>query len=609
MTKTTRLKALQNQTHRLKSRLTTLRAHSDRLAWARLLIIGLGTISSGLLGFYIARPLASLPMLITLISFGITIYYHRQVQRAIRLFQANLELKQNQIARMQLDWANIPNYSQWQADYHHPFEADLDVHGPNSLMHLIDNTIFHESTHTLRSWLAHPIPDWAEIQTRQKIVSELIPLSLFRDKLIIKASVVSGSRKTWGARAVMQWLKNENEGEAQPLWRWVVGGFMLIGLNLLLYALAVTGVIPPIWQATVLIYFALLMARARTNGAIFNEAIQLQQTLQQLTTIFEQLEQFSYRRTPHLRALCQPFLSQTHRPTAGFNHLTQLVLAVSLRNNPLLWLTLNAIFPWDLWFAYRLNRHKQQIAPHAADWLARWFKLEALNSLANLAYLNPHYSLPNLLSADEPTVFQAEQLGHPLLPDEAKVGNDFTVERVGSITLITGSNMAGKSTFLRTLGVNLILAYAGGPVNANSMQTRLFRLFSCIKVSDSVTSGVSYFYAEVKRLKWLLMELQQAHPLPLLFFIDEIFRGTNNRERFIGSTAYINALVGKNGVGFVSTHDLELAKLADKTDSITNYHFRDLIVDERMTFDYLIRLGACPTTNALKIMAIEGLPT
>jgi DNA mismatch repair ATPase MutS len=244
--------------------------------------------------------------------------------------------------------------------------------------------------------------------------------------------------------------------------------------------------------------------------------------------------------------------------------------------------------------------------------MGTWFELEALGSLANLAYLNPGYTFPQVLSEEDTApssaVFEAQALGHPLISDEEKVCNDFAIEALGQVTVITGSNMAGKSVFLKTVGVNLALAYAGGPVNARCLKTVLFRTFTCMGISDSVTDGISYFYAEVKRLRALLAALERDHALPLLFCIDEIFRGTNNRERLIGSRAYVRALAGKSGVGFIATHDLELAKLAGQVPQVVNYHFRDHVAGGRMAFDYTMRPGPCPTTNALKIMQLEGLP-
>jgi DNA mismatch repair ATPase MutS len=179
---------------------------------------------------------------------------------------------------------------------------------------------------------------------------------------------------------------------------------------------------------------------------------------------------------------------------------------------------------------------------------------------------------------------------------------------MGSFVLITGSNMSGKSSFLRTIGVNLVLAYAGGPVNADSFECGLFRVFSTIRINDSLTEGFSYFYAEVRRLKALLDALNADDALPLFFLIDEIFKGTNNRERLIGSQAYLRALAGGHGMGVVTTHDLELVQLADEIPQLRNYHFREEVVNGQMQFDYRLRPGPSPTTNALKIMRLEGLP-
>jgi DNA mismatch repair ATPase MutS len=249
---------------------------------------------------------------------------------------------------------------------------------------------------------------------------------------------------------------------------------------------------------------------------------------------------------------------------------------------------------------------KDEIAHLMPRWLDAWYELEVLNSLANFAYLNPHYVLPNISS--DANQFAARNLGHPLLKPESKVCNDFESDEGRKIVILTGSNMAGKSTFLRTIGVNLCLAYAGAPVNADQLDTSLFRLFTCIKVSDSVQDGLSYFYAEVKRLQALLAAASVEGELPVLFLIDEIFRGTNSRERLIGSRSYIRALSQTTAVGLVATHDLELIKLAEEIPGVVNHHFREEVRDGRMVFDYRLRPGPCPTTNALTIMRLEGLP-
>jgi len=213
-----------------------------------------------------------------------------------------------------------------------------------------------------------------------------------------------------------------------------------------------------------------------------------------------------------------------------------------------------------------------------------------------------------LFVPDAHPVFRAEDVGHPLIPANQRVGNNFSIPDLGQVTIITGSNMAGKSTFIKTVGINICLAYAGGPVIATNMRIVPFRLHTCIHIADSVADGFSYFYMEVRCLKQLLEELKAENQPPVLFLIDEIFRGTNNRERMIGSRAYIHSVAGAHGVGLLATHDLELAELARTNPKVVNYHFSDQVLASKLTFDYKIHPGPSTTTNAIQIMAMEGLP-
>jgi DNA mismatch repair ATPase MutS len=258
-----------------------------------------------------------------------------------------------------------------------------------------------------------------------------------------------------------------------------------------------------------------------------------------------------------------------------------------------------------------ISHYQKDLSIQMPIWLKTFQELEASISLANFAYINPDYTFPEFIhSADYSLcpILEAKDLGHPLILPKQKICNRFSINNLGEVYIITGSNMAGKSTFVKTIGINLALAYAGGPVNASIFNTYLFRLHTCIKISDSIADGFSYFYAEVKCLKSLLDRINSDHPYPVLYLIDEIFRGTNNRERLIGSQTYIQKIAGKRSIGLIATHDLELANLEKKNDFITNYHFRDEVRDGKLVFDYKIRLGPSPTTNALKIMEMEGLP-
>jgi DNA mismatch repair ATPase MutS len=287
--------------------------------------------------------------------------------------------------------------------------------------------------------------------------------------------------------------------------------------------------------------------------------------------------------------------------------LKWITAAIGLRSNPILGLLINIVLPWDFLFAFLADRERADASIDFPIWLDSWYRLEAMSSLANLSYLNTNYSFPEI-NPTSTHVFLAKGLGHPLIPPNAKVCNDFALPELGQVMIITGSNMSGKSTLLKTIGVNLCLAFAGGPVNATILRTLPFRLHTCMRISDSITDGFSYFYAEVKCLRGLLESLYANETIPLLYLIDEIFRGTNNREREIGSQAFVQALINRKGIGLIATHDLGLASLAQFSAAVQNYHFRDTVIERQLHFDYKIYPGPCLTSNALKIMALEGLP-
>ncbi len=604
MTKERRLLALQRQVKRLQGRISDLQQLSHRFAWARLIVFAAGVLVSGIVFFLGYAQYFWIPLAVALVIFIVVIRYHRQIEEAINRYQIWLGIKGSHIARIQLDWDHIPPSVH---EAQNPLELDLDLAGEYSLHRLVNIAVSNGGAQKLADWLATSIPRPDRSRERQALVRELSPLSLFREKLILKATVAEGDGEGWRQEELQRWLDEPSFPPKLRPWLLLLG--LLAAANILLFALSLAGSAPPLWRYTFILYAILFLVRSRELGEPFTESAQIRDVLEQLLAVFQQLEGYSYRRTPHLKQLCAPFLDPAKRPSSYLKRFTRIVNATGIRSNPFFWLFLNAILPWDYYFAYKLDQYKVDMAGQLPAWLDKWFQLEALNSLANLAYLNPDYTFPELTdNSEERPVFQAGELGHPLIPDAQRVCNDFTIASVSDIGLFTGSNMSGKSTFLRTVGVNLILAFAGGPVNASHLSTIFFRISSCIRISDSVTDGISYFYAEVKCLKAMLAALEEADPMPLFYFVDEIFRGTNNRERLIGSRAYIQALAQHPGVGLIATHDLELVQLADEMAGIENYHFTDDVRDGRMIFDYKLQSGPSPTTNALKIMREEGLP-
>lgn len=637
--RTNRLKLLERMLARLQRRSIYLETTSSKYWTARRVLLVasslLALFACGYSGTKVGVGLAT----VFLAVFLLVAFYHRRVQDSLRRTALMLEVKRVQLARISLDWELLPLSDQSQdaekneshPETAHPFESDLDITGERSLLRLLDSSITTEGSQRLRSWLLSTTPEPLVIEKRQSLVRELSGQALFRDKLQLLSALASTDAKTsggltdqpgrssrWKSGILVDWITSgASEKSLGPT---VTVLAILAVLNIILIVLALLGFIPHVWPIVFIVYFGVMIAKQSRIATAWGELHGLETALSRFNPVFQYLETRRFRNTPGLAEICSPFADKEKPPSAEFRKLERLAAALGLRTNALLWLLVNASVPWDFYFTHRLELIKQDLAQLFPSWLNAWYELEALNSLANFAYLNPAYVYPTFLplAADaslengQPWItsaFNARELCHPLLKPGVKICNDFELGQHQRIVVLTGSNMAGKSTFLRTVGANLCLAYAGAPVNAASLETSLFRVFTCIKVSDSVQDGLSYFYAEVKRLKALLAATEPDNPIQVLFLIDEIFRGTNSSERRIGSRAYVRTLSQRKVVGLVATHDLELAKLADEISGVTNLHFREEVRDGRMVFDYKLRPGPCPTTNALQIIRLEGLPT
>ncbi|MCK5738060.1 hypothetical protein KAH55_02720, partial [bacterium] len=446
-----------------------------------------------------------------------------------------------------------------------------------------------------------------DVLRRQRRVRELKGLSFFRNRLQLNFRL-TGVEALHGNK-IKNWLHNLKSEKKLRNRLLIAGGLWAMTWMLVLGHFFLAW--PGFWWYGALAALSWYMGHKKIWGDLGADAEILDSEFRQAVTIFQYLEKFNYSAYPQLKELCEPFATVAEKPSRQLRRMNWLAFAVGLRMNYLFWIILHLFSPWDFWCAYRLNIQKRRLKKQFAEWLEICYELEALNSLANFAWLNPAAVFPELMeSVKTSAVFlEAAALGHPLISYHHRVGNPVTITPDNKVHLITGSNMAGKSTFLRTIGINLILARAGSPVIASRMTAGLYQIFTCIKVNDSVSDGYSQFYAEVRRLRALLDVIEAQKTVPVLFLIDEIYRGTNNRERLIGSRAFVDKLLNyENCFGMITTHDLELTQMGTAKTAISNFHFRETVVNRKMEFDYVLRLGPCPTTNALLIMAMEGLP-
>lgn len=341
---------------------------------------------------------------------------------------------------------------------------------------------------------------------------------------------------------------------------------------------------------------------------IFTPVTQKAEKIAQSSKKIEQIIKALSKNKRAINSLNLSFLEK--KSIKEINSLNFLINLISLRGNFIFWITLHIFFPFDAILCFIIQLKIKSVERNLPIWEEELHEFDLYSSFARFHLENPksHFlsnEERNLASSD---FIDLTNIGHPLIPEYKRVYNSIKLNKASPVVLLTGSNMAGKSTFLRTLGTNILLANMGAPVCATRFIIKPSRLLCAIRIDDSLSDGTSYFYAEVKRLKYILDSLEEKNSAPGIFLIDEIFRGTNNKERFTGSLSIIHSLFDKNSFGIISTHDLALADIDKSDNRLINMHFREHIEENKLVFDYLIKEGPCPTTNALFIMKQEGLP-
>jgi DNA mismatch repair ATPase MutS len=321
-----------------------------------------------------------------------------------------------------------------------------------------------------------------------------------------------------------------------------------------------------------------------------------------LTLLLDRLEREPMT-SPRLAALRQVLFTDGISPSQHIAHLRRLVHLLDARRNQF-FAGIAPLLLWGTHCAFALEAWRAAVGPALGQWLAAIAEIEALSALATYSFEHPDDPFPDL--CDTSPMFEGEQLGHPLLPASRCVRNDVRLDRERAVLIVSGSNMSGKSTLLRTVGINTVLALAGAPVRARHLRLSWLSLGASIRVQDSLQAGASRFYAEITRLRQIV-DIAQLSP-PLLFLLDEILHGTNSHDRLIGAEAVVRGLVDLGAIGLVTTHDLALSRIVDASSlRAANVHFEDHLEDGRMVFDYRMRPGIVEKSNALELMRAVGL--
>lgn len=478
----------------------------------------------------------------------------------------------------------------------HPNAPDLDLFGHGSLFQLINVTATKRGEARLAQWLTSPAAP-EEIRARQEAVKELARATDFRQSLVVEARLTSEKKADPGV--FISWAENApslgSVQWARPL------AYALPLATAILFALGATDVIPGVFGWITLAFQLGVVVLTRQALAAYYAHLAAGETgFARFECVFAAIERQRFE-APLLAQLTGGETSGAFEPLRRFANRFSYA---ELRQQAQVHAVVNVLSLWDLHALFALEGWRREHGAKVRGWFDALAQLEALNCLAVLAHDRPDFAFPEIVQGE--VQLTARALGHPLL--QQPVRNDVHLAGPGSAYVVTGSNMSGKTTLLRAMGINCVLALAGGPVCAEALTLTPLQVLTSMRVKDSLERGVSYFYAEVQRLK-LILDAAEAAKGCALFLLDEILLGTNTRERQLASREVIRLLLATGAIGAVSTHDLTLAALEDESGGrVNNVHFRDHLEGEEMTFDYRLREGVVQTTNALRVLRMAGVP-
>lgn len=481
----------------------------------------------------------------------------------------------------------------------HPYASDLDIFGPHSLFQFLNRTASYPGNRKLAEWLLEPA-DKATIIQRQEAIKELKENVEWRQHLLATGKT---SPITW---EVFQQLKSWTEiKEADPkksILHVLAFLFPLITLGFIIAANLHALPWNILWSSFCAHLILLWRIEKRVNPAYER----LSKSIDALESFRETLKCIGtiHFNSPLLLELQQECEDQTTPAFELLDQLKKILARMHLRLNPLLHFPVNLAIFID-WHSYlQLTKWKNKHQQSLLIWVNAYASFETLSSFANMAFNHPDWCTPQI---KEPYFhFSTTALGHPLIPGDKRVCSDLTIEGTGKIILITGSNMAGKSTFLRTTGINMILAMAGSNVCANAMTLSEIKILSSMRIADNLEENISTFYAELKKLESILKRVRAHENVFLL--LDEILRGTNSQDRHAGARALIREFLRENTVGMVATHDLPLTEMEKEyTGQVVNYHFDVQVKEEELLFDYKLKKGICTSMNASILMRKIGI--
>jgi hypothetical protein len=568
------------------------------LSLLRLLVFA-GGIAISIIGFSFS-PIAGIISVVLWVIIFLFLLSRYAIYSEEREFFGNLEnINRNEINSLSGDLSPFHDGSTW-INANHDFSYDIDLFGPDSLFHFLNRTVTGHGRDTLALWLAEPYKISGEIIQRQEAIKELSARLDWRQEFL--ANGTGKSLEKEDIEGLLHWLNDYSGFFSSPFLKIVT--WLFPGLTIASLFLMISGYVPyQVFIVLFLINLSLVLIKLRDTKKIHDQVSKKHEFLSSFIRLLSSFEKEPFK-AAILNDLKANFSSGEQSVINRINNLSRIIHSFDSRLNMLVGIVLNGLLLWDFHCIRSLENWKEESKTKFPVWLKQIGEIDAFISLANFAFNNQDYCYPEL--SYQPIILSASNLGHPLISYDKRVCNDFLISDKGKVFVVTGANMAGKSTFLRTVAVNFVLAMTGAPVCANELQFKPLKLFTSMRTTDSLSHNESYFYAELKRLKTLKTRLEDGEKI--FFILDEILKGTNSVDKSNGSKLFMRKLIELGGTGLVATHDTSLGELENEFPGIIiNKCFEIEINGEKISFDYILQEGITRKMNAALLMKQMGI--
>ena len=579
-------------------RLEKLNHTINQLSNVRLVLV-LAGFALGIFIYITQSPSVGLGILLfTVISFAVLVFLHQKFRARGNYTQILFKIYDQALKRLAGEWKSFQDTGEDFKDPAHPYSEDLDLFGVSSLFQWINSAKTYRGRTKLKEWLTEPPVEPATLQRKQEAIKELAVNLAWRHRFMAEAGTTKGSFNS--PTRIIDWAKTYDTTYLRPRTVVLARALPIITLTFLLLYFVTDRV--SYWFPLVgFLVQTIILFAGKQRGKALEAVYAYKDSIKTYEKMLERFEKRSFK-ADYLQELKKGLYDRDGK--AAFQQikkLSGLAELISNRGNSM-FLVINIFTLWDIQCMIALEAWKEKSGSSLGRWVDTIAELEGLASLAIVHFDHEAWTFPEFVS--EETGLVASHMGHPLLANSTS--NDLSIEKHSGILLITGSNMSGKSTLLRTAGINLVLAYAGAPVCASSFRCSRMQIYSCMRVSDNLGENISSFYAELLRIKQIVMATKtQSH---IFFLLDEIFKGTNSQDRHAGAKVLIQQLGKAGAMGMVSTHDLELGELERESERrIRNYHFREFYKNDEIHFDYKLRPGISTTRNAMYLIKMAGI--